>query len=111
MIRAARFTATCASSGTITKFNVPGAGTGAGQGTEPENINTAGDTTGQYLDSGGVNHGFLRLASGSIMKFNVSGAGTAKGQGTIPSSNNDTDAIRGDYIDSAGVFHGFLLTQ
>lgn len=74
-------------------------------------INTPGDSTGQYIDAKGVNHGFLRISSGHIVTFNVPGAGTATGQGTIPSSNNDMDAITGDYVDSAGVFHGFLLTQ
>jgi hypothetical protein len=97
--------------GKVTTFNVSGAGTGSAQGTEPENINTGGDTTGQYIDSSGVNHGFLRISSGKIGTFNVSGAGTASGQGTIPSSNNETNAITGTYVDSSGVFHGFLLTQ
>jgi hypothetical protein len=97
--------------GKVTKFDVSGAGTGSGQGTLPENINTGGDSTGQYIDSSGVNHGFLRISSGKIGTFNVQGAGTASGQGTIPSSNNDMDSITGSYVDSGGVFHGFLLTQ
>lgn len=94
--------------GTITTFDVPSGGTGSGQGTYPENINSEGDITGQYIDASGVNHGFLRLKSGAITTFDVSGAGTGSGQGTIPISNNPANAISGFYIDASGVAHGFL---
>jgi len=39
---------------------VPGAGTGAGQGTNAFFNNAADDITGWYVDSSGVYHGFLR---------------------------------------------------
>jgi hypothetical protein len=48
------------SAGTITTFDAPGAGTGAGQGTIGLSINTAGNITGSYLDAGNVLHGFVR---------------------------------------------------
>ena len=40
---------------------VKGAGTGAGQGTFAENLNDFGVIAGDYIDSSGVYHGFLRL--------------------------------------------------
>jgi len=48
------------SKGEITKFDVPGAGAGAGQGTVPQSNNPAGAITGFYIDASGVFHGFLR---------------------------------------------------
>jgi hypothetical protein len=50
--------------GTITKFDVSGAGTGSGQGSFPVNINASGAIIGEYVDGNGVNHGFQRSARG-----------------------------------------------
>ena len=47
-----------AANGNITEYNVTGAGTGSGQGTEGSSISDLGATTGNYIDSNGVNHGF-----------------------------------------------------
>src|SRR5579863_7586492 len=77
-----------AANGTITEYNVKGAGTGSGQGTEGSSINDLGTTTGNYIDSNGVNHGFLRLRSGHITTFDVTAAGQGSGQGTIPEGLN-----------------------
>jgi hypothetical protein len=49
-----------ASDGTITTFDVPGAGTGAGQGTLPLLNNAEGAITGYDIDANGAFHGFLR---------------------------------------------------
>ena len=65
-----------AANGTITEFNVKGAGTGSGQGTSASSINDLGAITANYIDSNGVNHGFLRQRSGAITTFNVPDAGT-----------------------------------
>jgi hypothetical protein len=46
--------------GTITTFDAPGAGTGAGQGTFPDQNDPSGGITGYYIDGSGVYHGFLR---------------------------------------------------
>jgi hypothetical protein len=43
-----------AANGTITTFDVSGAGTGANQGTFALNINTAGTISGYYEDASGV---------------------------------------------------------
>jgi hypothetical protein len=45
--------------GRITSFDVKGAGTGAGQGTEIDTNNAAGDFVGNYIDGSGVWHGFV----------------------------------------------------
>jgi predicted membrane protein len=49
-----------ATSGVITEFSVPGAGTGTLQGTLAIGINTAGAVVGTYVDAKKVFHGFLR---------------------------------------------------
>ncbi len=46
--------------GIFTEFDVPGAGTGGGQGTSANSSNSAGTITGNFVDSNGVNHGFVR---------------------------------------------------
>ena len=45
--------------GGITKFDFPGAGTAAGQGTLPSINNASGSVVGLYIDGSGVLHGFL----------------------------------------------------
>ena len=47
--------------GAITTFDVPGAGTGPGQGTIPLSNNPADEITGYYIDASNVTHGFLGL--------------------------------------------------
>jgi hypothetical protein len=94
--------------GAITTLNVPSAGTGSGQGTLPEGINLEGAITGYYVDSSGVNHGFLLGPDDIFITFNAPGAGTGSGQGTIGSTNNNLGAIVGYYIDGSGANHGFL---
>ena len=94
--------------GTITTFNVKGAGTGPGQGTVPEGINWRGDITGQWVDSSGVNHGFVRDPAGHITSYDVPGAGTGAGQGTLPNTPNLFGVITGQDIDANNVHHGFL---
>jgi hypothetical protein len=100
-----------ANDGTITTFDVPGAGTGAGQGTHTAGINPAGEIEGHYVDARGVSHGFLRTSDGAITTFDASGAGTASGQGTTPSNINPDGATPGSYIDANNVLHGFVRDQ
>src|SRR6266699_3442044 len=49
-----------AKDGAITTFDVPGAGTGAGQGNIPFCNNPVDAITGVYIDASDVDHGFLR---------------------------------------------------
>jgi hypothetical protein len=99
-----------ASDGTITTFDIPGAGTGPFQGSSPQGINASGTVTGEYVDASDVNHGFVRALDGTLTTFDVPGAGTGPFQGTIPLSNNPVGAITGYYIDASDVSHGFLRT-
>jgi len=98
------------SDGTITTFDVPGAGTDPFQGTSPQGNNAPGAVTGEYVDTSDVNHGFVRALDGTLTTFDVPGAGTGPFQGTIPLSNNSVGAITGYYIDANDVTHGFLRT-
>ena len=91
----------------IVTFDVPGAGTGASQGTFPEGI-SAGVIIGNYIDAEGANHGFVRAPDGKFTYFDVPGAGTGSGQGTIPMTNNAAGEITGAYFDDNGALHAFL---
>jgi len=93
---------------TFTAFDVPGAGTGAGQGTIAEDINVTGDIAGYYVDASNVNHSFVRASDGTITTFDAPGAGTGAGQGTITYANNTAGVVTGYYIDASSVYHGFV---
>jgi len=95
---------------TFTEFEAPGAGTAAFQGTVAISINTSGVIAGEYYDSTGVSHGFVRTAAGDITSFEASGAGTASGQGTFSGAINTAGTIAGNYSDSKGDHHGFVRT-
>ena len=47
--------------GTIANFDVPGAGTGSGQGVFPFAFSLSGAVTGYYCDANNLCHGFVRL--------------------------------------------------
>jgi len=94
--------------GTITTFDVPGAGTGSFQGTQGISINPAGVITGEYVDSNNVNHGYVRASDGTITKFDIAGAGAGFNQGTQPTAINPAGAIAGHYVDSNNANHGFV---
>jgi len=97
-----------AANGTITEYNVKGAGTGSGQGTFASSISDLGTATANYIDSNGVNHGYMRDRSGHITTFDVMAAGTGSGQGTIPEGIDLLGEITGQYVDSIGANHGFV---
>lgn len=101
-----------ASTGTITEFDAPSAGTALNQGTFPASIDTAGDIAGMYFDSNNAYHGFVRAAAtGTITEFDVPAAPTTtKYRGTTPISINDSGNITGTYFDVNAVRHGFVRT-
>ena len=76
-------------------------------GTEPGDINASGAVSGQYFDSLGVYHGFLRQANGRITTFDIPGACTDSGAGTFPFTLNSSDTITGNFCD-ASTCHGFI---
>jgi hypothetical protein len=93
---------------TIITFDAPGAGTGAGQGTTPNGIDSRGAIIGWYVDGGNVNHGFVRDPDGTITTFDVPVAGTGAYQGTVALGVNPAGAITGTYYDANCLYHGFL---
>jgi hypothetical protein len=98
-----------ASTGTITPFDAPNAGTGKNQGTFAVSINDGGVITGIYSDSGTAEHGFLRAADGTITEFDVPGAPVnVAHRGTSPTDINASGVITGMMEDTNTVRHGFL---
>jgi hypothetical protein len=94
----------------IITFDVPGAGTGAGQGTTPYYINDAGAITGWYADASGVNHGFLRAPDGKITApIDAPLAGNESGVGTTLFSVNRFGAIVGSSTANDQTCQSFLL--
>jgi hypothetical protein len=95
----------------IITFDAPGAGTGAGQGTQAIDLSPAGSIVGYYADASGVFHGFLRAPGGAFTTIDAPGAGTGASQGTFAYSLNQPGAITGFYVDASNVAHGFLLAR
>lgn len=100
---------------TITTFDVAAAGTAAGQGTIPINIDAAGNVTGFYVDANGLFHGFLRASNGTITApIDAPGASTvATGKGfsfggTLPVGLDASGDIAGILSDASKVMHGFV---
>src|SRR5438132_975546 len=83
---------------TLTTFDVPGAGTGASQGTFAASISSEGEIAGSFSDSRLVNHGFARTPHGTITTFDAPRAGTQPFQGTFPESINTKGVITGWYV-------------
>ncbi|HXY01240.1 MAG TPA: hypothetical protein VEI54_09990, partial [Candidatus Limnocylindrales bacterium] len=92
----------------VITFSVPGAGTGANQGTYVDRIVDSGAVTGWYIDSNNVYHGFIRTPDGVITKVDAPGALNAPGLGTIPEGMNWEGVTTGYYTDSNGVYHAYL---
>jgi hypothetical protein len=88
----------------ITTFDYPG----SGNRTLPQKINERGDIVGFYIDSNGVNRGFVRFRDGSfsapIVEPKTLGFTQALGI-------NSSGTICGDYFGSDFNIHGFFLTN
>jgi hypothetical protein len=97
-----------ATDGTITEFDVTGAGGAGTFGTISGALNTWGGIAGLYQGTDGVIHGFQRTPDGTITTFDDPNAGTT---GTLPGtagiSMNDSWVITGAYSDPNSVFHSF----
>ena len=88
----------------ITTFDYPG----TGNQTEPQKINSRGDIVGVYLDSLGVQRGFVRFSNGSFSAPIVDPndtVGFTEGRGI-----NNSGTVCGDYATSDGNDHGFFLS-
>src|SRR5437879_3165372 len=100
-----------APNGAITKFDVPGAGTGPGEGTFVGGINAEGTAMSFYVDPSNAFHGYVRAPNGTITTFDIPGAGTGPGQGTGPQAINAPGTIIGNYFDVSGASHGFIRAK
>ncbi len=96
---------------TITTFDAPGGGMGAGQGTYATNINPSGAIIGFSGDANNVRHGFIRSQDGSFTIFDAPGAGTAAFQGTRAYATNPSGTITGFFSDAGNVFHGYVRSN
>ncbi len=82
--------------GSAIEFEVPDASS-----TYPSAINAAGQIVGQYYNSDGIGHGFVRNSDGTFSAFDVSGS-------TYPMAIDSNGQTAGFYVDSSFVDHGFL---
>jgi hypothetical protein len=82
--------------GPIKEFEVPGAGTRAGQGTNPTSISPSGIVAGNYYDATGLSHGFTLSPDGTFETFDAPGIEPGF-SGTIPCCINNAGAVVGRY--------------
>ncbi len=94
----------------IITFDAPGAGTDAGQGTNPWAITPQGAIIGWYVDGDNAIHGFMRTHQGAFTRIDASGADIDASNGTFPTALNAEGVSVGAYLDAAFVFHGLLRT-
>ena len=89
----------------ITTFDYPGTGIVT---TSPQKINERGDIVGVFIDSSGVERGFVRFSDGSfsdpIADPNDT-VGFTEGRGI-----NNLRTVCGNYLGSDGNNHGFFLS-
>jgi hypothetical protein len=98
------------SSGTITTFNVSGAGDGFFEGTIGNGINSTGTVVGYAANDSDAYEGYVRAAAGQIEPVQVKGAGTGKGQGTHVLNINNAGTLMG-YYGSSSAGGAFVLTS
>ena len=72
--------------------------------TLPVKVNDAGQVAGVYIDTAGVQHGFL-LSKGQYTSIDFPGASATE---ALAINNWPVPAIAGDYTDTLGKVHGFV---
>jgi hypothetical protein len=88
----------------ITAYDVPGAGTGPGQGTLGGGFAANGAVMGNYYDADSLSHGFLLDKNGVFTTVDTPSAGTGPGQGPFPLESVRMERSQGWYLDEADVF-------
>jgi hypothetical protein len=76
-------------------------------GTVPLSINTAGVTSGYWVDDSYVYHGFVRATDGTITPFDAA-PGAPFTLANNPNGINPAGTISGFWVDTGGVYHGFV---
>jgi hypothetical protein len=71
-------------------------------------IDNSGEIVGDYADTNGVFHGFIRSPKGVFTKFNVAGAGTAPHEGTEIAGISPQGIIVGSFIGARKFATGFI---
>lgn len=92
--------------GSLTEYDAPDAGHGAGQGTYGYGgINNQGTVAGFYWDANNVAHGYVRSSDGVLTEFDPPGS-----IWTVVWDINDSGVVTGTYMDQFANFHRFLRT-
>ena len=71
-------------------------------------INNKGVATGDYVDSSGLWHGFIRAKNGALTTFEEPLAALGPDQGTFAGATNIHGDTIGPYVDENGVLHGYI---
>jgi hypothetical protein len=71
-------------------------------------VNNKGVATGDFVDSNGLWHGFIRAKDGSLTTFEEPNAATGSDMGTFAGATNIHGDTIGPYIDGDGVLHGYI---
>jgi hypothetical protein len=98
-------------SGQPVAINDPNAGSGASQGTLPSGINDVGTIVGSYVDSNGIEHGFIDNG-GNFTTLDVPaslGGAATNAVATLVSGINNAGEVVGSYGDGQnGAIYGFV---
>jgi probable HAF family extracellular repeat protein len=92
--------------GAIKSFDAPNAGSGPNQGTFPsasKALGPSGVSTGQYIDSKGTQHGYVRQLTGVITSFDPPGS-----IATFANGINPEGTIVGSFGDKNNAGHSFV---
>ena len=99
----------------ITNFDAPGAGTGAGQGTfATGGINPLGVIAGYYIDANNVSHSFLRDRKGEITTIDPPGTSEIPFpafSGSQAVGLNVEGAVVGVFVDANLAVHAYIRTS
>jgi probable HAF family extracellular repeat protein len=92
--------------GALKSFDAPNAGKGLNQGTIPAfgpGLNPSGVSTGRYLDSQNITHGYVRQQTGAITSFDPPGSTNTYAEGINPEGT-----IVGSFSDKNNASHSFV---
>ncbi len=82
--------------------------TGANSHSRAESINDSGAIVGNFADTVGASHGYLRNPDGTLVVLDDPQAALSTNSGTVATDINANGAIAGYYHDQSNVKHGFL---